>query len=172
MPLIATPGATDANSYVTLARANELLAMRLFTTTWTNTSVTDSNREAALQWATALLDAHYRWLGTATYPDQALGFPRSGLLKPNGQPLDSTIIPIEIERATSEFAMRLIASDLTTVNSIAARGITELTAGPVKMKFEEGFQASIIPSPVNALIPLSWYVNDVTGAVTSLIESV
>lgn len=169
MPLIATPGAPNANSYVTLARANELLALRLFTGTWSDGP--DATNEAALAWATSLLDT-IPWLGNATYADQALAFPMTGLRRANGQVVDGTTIPIEIERATSDFAVRLKTTDFTAISSIAQRGITELTAGPVKLKFAEGFVAPVIPSAIMALIPLSWYLNSTNNQVTSLIESV
>ena len=169
MALIATPGAVNANSYVTLTRANELLALRLFTGSWSTAS--DTDKEAALAWATVLHDT-IPWLGHATYSDQALAFPMTGLKRANGQVVDATTIPIEIERSTSELAMRLLSSDLTAVSAISQKGITELTAGPVKLKFAEDFKAAVIPTSVMALIPVSWYLNDTTNQVTSLIESV
>jgi hypothetical protein len=169
MALIATPGAANANSFVTLTRANELLALRLFTGTWT--AALDPDKEAALAWATTLLGT-LPWLGHATYADQALAFPMTGLKRPNGQAVDSTTIPIEIERATAELAMRLLSSDPTVVSGIAQKGITEIQAGPMKVKFTEGFEAKVIPSAIMSLIPLTWYLNDVTNQVTSLIESV
>ena len=59
--LIATPGANDANSFLTEAEASVLLDERLDTDAWTSASVED--RERALIWSTRLLNNSFEWAG-------------------------------------------------------------------------------------------------------------
>jgi hypothetical protein len=168
--LKADPGAADANSYLTRTRANEILLMRLFVTAWTE--ATDPFKDTALMMATMVLDSEKEWLGTATFDGQALVFPRTGLKRRNGQLVDPNTIPTEIEYATAELAHYLLKADPTAISSAAAKGITELQAGPVKLKFKEDFQLSIVPLNVLRYIPPSWYVNEDNTAPYALIESV
>jgi hypothetical protein len=168
--LIATPGAADANSYLTLARAAEILSMHYYGSSWT--SLSDEQQETALMMGTMFFDSEFEWLGTASFPGQALAFPRLGLLRRNGQVVDGAAIPSEVEFALANFALLLTQRNLAAINTVAARGITELQAGPVKLKFQEGFEATVVPAIVTRFIPKSWYVNDVTEELGSLIESV
>jgi hypothetical protein len=159
MALIATPGAADANSFSTLAEFNAYL------TTHVNgaavASKTDAEKEAALVTSTRTLGSMFVWRGTGATATQALEFPRVGLWTRNGFALASDIIPKEIKDATSELARLLLAGNAeSATGSSGTSNLSQLTAGPVTLKFREG-AAEILPSSVTLLIPLSWYEQQV-----------
>ena len=82
LSIIATPGAADANSYVTLAEA-DLLASSMVkdddVVLWDDTS--DDDKSRALWMATQRIDREL-FLGARTNDTQALEWPRIGVKKP------------------------------------------------------------------------------------------
>lgn len=93
MTLIATVGASNANSYITVARGTTISEDTIGTFAWT-TATTD-NRERALITATRYLE-QLQWIGTRATTTQSLSFPRDGLTC--GEKVYSdTIIPPEVE---------------------------------------------------------------------------
>ena len=80
--------------------------MRLETAPWTEAPVPD--QEAALQWATRLLDEQVQWYGVPTYPDQALALPQVGLVDSWGRQRASDVIPPAVQQATALYALGLL----------------------------------------------------------------
>lgn len=177
--IIATAGATNANSYATTAEAASYFDARLsLSTPWDD----NDNKEASLIMATRLLDAFFRgskvvvpaigsvaafykvgptWLGTSTSTTQRLAWPRSGLLTQNGAALDSATIPQEIKDATCELAGQLAVKDTSLDNAAAALGITDVKAGPVSVSFRDGaILGKPLPDAVLLLIPADWYTEE------------
>lgn len=104
--LDATPGGPLSNAYVTVSQATAFLTMRLDTDAWTEASVPD--QEAALQWATRLLDEQVQWYGLPTYLDQALALPQVGLVDQWHRPVASDVIPLPVQQATALYALGLL----------------------------------------------------------------
>lgn len=154
--LVATAGSASANVYATLAEANQYHEDRPAAgTTWENAETGDKN--AALLWATKLLDSHFSWHGFITYNTQALAWPRSGLLDKNKwSSLDDTTIPNEIKWAVSEFARQLLVSDRAGDSDVETQGITSLKAGPIALTFKDSVSAKPVPDVVANLIPKHW----------------
>jgi hypothetical protein len=152
----ATPGSSTANSYVTLAVANQYhLDRPAVGTTWSGAS--DDQKTAALLWATKLLDLLWTWKGYTTTSTQALMWPRNGLMTRNGwESLPSDTVPIEIQHATAEYARQLLAGDLAGNSDIETKGITAITAGPVSLQFKDSVRAKPVPDTVVYLIPREW----------------
>ena len=161
--IIATPGALDANSYATVAEADAYHATHLYAATWT--AATQTTKEIALIMATRLLDHHYNWAEWAATIDQALQWPRDGVIAYNERefvPTDE--IPQQLKDATSEYARQLIDADRTLDNEIETQGIKALTAGSVSLSFKDSVVAKVIPDAVHFLIPDWWgYPYDSTG---------
>lgn len=114
LTLIATPGASDANTYATKAEASAVggyWETRLFRTTWTGATVADRN--AALVWATQILDDWVDWHGVIVSDTQALRWPRYDVTDCDDVPLDSDVIPQFLKDATAELAGHLLAGDPT-----------------------------------------------------------
>jgi len=91
--LVATVGATNANSYITVSRGTAISEDTIGTFSWT-TATTD-NRERALITATRYLE-QLHWLGTRTTTTQVLSFPREGLVC-GEKNYGNNVIPVEVE---------------------------------------------------------------------------
>ena len=120
--IVATPGAADANSYLTLAEAQAIIdgmVQDADVTAWA-TATTD-NKNRALYTATQRLDRE-RFLGARATDTQSLQWPRTGVRKPDtyintyavGFPFrittdyfDDTEIPDQIKRAQVSLAVFL-----------------------------------------------------------------
>lgn len=169
MALVATPGASNANSFLTVARADTIASERPHSSVWSALSG-DSAKEPYLITATRILNSRLCVLGLPTSASQALLFPRNGLLNRNGQPLDDSTIPLDIELATFELALMLIPSDVTLESEASVQGLTRLKAGSIELGFRDKIDMRVIPDNVKRLIPSSWLCpEDVTYAVFRLI---
>lgn len=154
--LVDTAGAANANAYCDLAYANQYQLDRpAVGTTWSG--ATDAQKNAAILWATLLMDRLWDWEGYATTTTQALLWPRQGLMKRNqweSVPDDS--IPDELKQATAEYARQLLAGDLAGNSLIETLGLTSLRAGQTAFTFKEGVMAKPVPDTVFNLIPDWW----------------
>ena len=186
MPINATPGAADANSYVTLAEAEAYFADRLFTETWD--ALTDPDKEAVLIWATRTAEARVSnawtkeelpedgtiriltsikgddecfivWTGSPATNTQALAWPRTGMLSRNGFAIPDNEIPQRLKDWQCEIALSLSAGDRTLENAATAQGLVGLKAGPVDLKW-----STTAPNPklitgatMQVLVRAWWY---------------
>lgn len=132
--IVATPGASDANSYATLAEASGYCAHNLYSADWD--AATDPQRESALIMATRLIDSDkWPWLGSAASDSQSLGWPRVGMISPNGFPIPNNVIPQRLKDATAEFARQLFGSDRQQDNDPVRLGLHTVRAGQVSLGF-------------------------------------
>lgn len=170
--LVTTPGAADANAYCTLAFANQYHEDRpAVGTTWALAS--DDRKNAAILWATTLMDSLWDWKGWPTDALQALLWPRQGMIKLNNWDyVDIHTIPVELQRATAEYARQLLASDLAGNSDIETFGVTSLKAGPVAFTFKDSVVAKPVPDTVFTLIPPMWgYPRSRTTGVRPLVRA-
>lgn len=72
--LVATVGATNANSYISRAGADTYFEGRFGTSAWTSAS--NGDKEIALVQATRTIDRYHRFHGEKNASTQALSFPR------------------------------------------------------------------------------------------------
>jgi hypothetical protein len=156
--IVTTAGSASANSYCSRSVADQYHLDRVpVGTTWLNAQ--DNDKDAALIWATRLLDSLYEWSGYVVNETQALLWPRSGLLYRSGYTVPTTVIPIELQRATAEFARQLLVTDRTADNDLATQGIRSLTAGPISITFDGSATAATVtavPDLVRGLLPAEW----------------
>lgn len=185
MPIDATVGGADANSYVTLAEADQYFTERLHTAAWDDLS--DPDKEATLLWAARIIeskisaywdkkqlpeDATIRilsdlkgeseatvvWTGSPANEDQALAWPRAGMKNQNGFDLDDDVIPKRIKDFQCEVALKLIAEDRTEENAATAQGLTRLKAGPVELGWKNGApNPKLIPDGIMQVLVKSWW---------------
>jgi len=149
MTLIATPGASNANTYATLNEAEDYIETRLHTDNWDD--ATDNDREAGLLMATALLDRLCNWDGDKASDTQALRWPRSFIYTPDGNTVDSATIPQFLKDATAEFALHLLGSDLTETISRDLEGFKQIEVGSLNLVLDtEGgaYKKAIMPDSV------------------------
>jgi len=175
MALDTTVGGASANSYASVAEADAYNAARLHVSSWDD--ATTATKEAALKWAALLLDSNPRaWTGSPVGAVQALGWPRSGMFNRNGFVILTTIIPVELKQAQSEFARQLIETDRTADNAIINQGINRIKAGSVEIGFQNlvienselvarsirelNALAAVLPDAVKYLLVQSWLLPD------------
>lgn len=148
MAIIATPGAANANSYVTIDEADAYFAFRFGAGAWQ--ALSSANKEVALRHATQSIDQQ-RLRGYQVQDTQALAFPRyipgswdaSGLVSP------STDIPRAVKDACCEEALWLAQHSSTGGVSprqqVQSEGVTSYTVG--------GLSETLTPTGVQLLGP-------------------
>lgn len=147
--ITATAGSSTANSYITVADADTYFETHLYASDWTDAD-TDQKCQA-LQMATRLLDQWFDWTGFVASSEQALLWPRSGVIGPNGYLEADDEIPVRIEQATAELGKSLIVKDRTADNDTEAQGVKRVKAGSVEVEFG-AVTNKTIPDAVMALV--------------------
>lgn len=179
--IIATPGASDANSFCTLAEANTYHERRIaLETPWVTsgdtpaillimaTRVLSSMIVARkhLRWDKAGKPYYYTsrsWTGTPVDDIQALPWPMKGMYDRLGRAIAEDIIPQELKDATSELAGQLGLGDRTLDNDVKVQGITSIKAGSVALSFKEVIETQVLPDMVLNLMPPSWFTDEIVS---------
>jgi len=163
--LVATAKSTTANSYCTLAEADQYQDDRpAVSTTWADAS--ENNKIRALLWATQLMESLFDWNGYASTTTQALGWPRQGLLERIDVALDSDTVPQEVKDAQSEYARQLLVTNRAQDNDLEAQSISSIKAGSVALVFDSSAAYNkVVPDAVYLLIPQDWF-SSVRGRLT------
>jgi hypothetical protein len=182
MPVIvSTPGASNANSYLTVAEADAYYDTRVPGVVFDAWDGADS-KEALLINATRMLDklllpdvkelyyqngkAYYRvrpaWTGAAATTVQRLCWPRSSMFDQNNNAIATNVIPDDLKFATAEFAGQLGVADRQLDNDVVLQGLTSVKAGSVALTFKtDGLAVTYtIPQAVYDLLVPSWYTNE------------
>jgi hypothetical protein len=115
--IVATAGASNANSYLSEAGANAIAETMLGTLAWG--TATSDNKARALITATNGLET-LKYIGSRATTTQALSWPRTDAACGDKAPADDAI-PREIELATFDLANALLASP-TLLQSTATTG--------------------------------------------------
>jgi len=152
----ATPAGVSSNSYSLLSEADVYHSERLHSEVWDGSD--DATKNAALVMATRLMDSMFVWSEYPTTAEQALQWPRSGMIAANQlEEIDPYEIPIELKRATAEFARQLITADTSANSDVETQGIASLSAGGVSLSFREGVKAKVVPDAVTFILPSWWF---------------
>jgi hypothetical protein len=162
MALDAVPGSPTANSYVTVADATLLLQERLLTQPWYTQPATASmtlvaRREAALIWATQLLDAQIGWYGTPATTTQALAWPQTGQSDALGRAIPANVVPRQVQMATALTAVSLMALEQTVGTTAIEPGIKSKKIGDLTIVYQDDVRtsqgvAAVIPAEVLAML--------------------
>ena len=147
MPLVVTPGASDANSYATLLEAEAHLAGWPYPNTAWDAGDADK-KEGLLKLAAIMLDREVRWRGDRYRSDQALEWPRSGFTVgihtsfdgsdrfDVGRTIGINEIPIELKLAQALCAaLDLARSDRTQDVVTEAQSVQSTAAGGATTTF-------------------------------------
>ena len=176
MPLvvIATPADPSANSFLTLAEANDYFLSRIPIEEWDDFG----NKNILIVMATRLITSQFSpsrkliqvrppgesyyvqrptWTGTPTTTTQRLPWPRVGMYDRNGNAIGDMIVPQDLKEATAELAGHLAKSDRLLDNDVAVQGITSVKAGSVSVGFKsDGIDViKAIPDIVAAMLYLT-----------------
>lgn len=115
--LNAAVGSPTANSYVTIAWADEYFDSRFpVPTIWL--ALSDDDKARALIRATDLIDVAVEWAGQVTYPDQALQWPRMGMRDARGIDVPPDKLPLNLLKAVCEQALILTAQNAAADNPL------------------------------------------------------
>ena len=137
--LITTIGASNANSYASLAYAEQYFEDRLFAGSWTGAS--DDDKLRALLQATIRID-FLDYSGERYEYEQRLRWPRVGSEDRDGYIVwDYEAIPPEILRAQCETAIWLLEADQLSDHGLEQ--FSQVSAGPVS--------AAVRPRPAGVL---------------------
>jgi hypothetical protein len=149
MALVSTAGAANANSYSTMTEAEDYMENRLHISNWTGAN--DNDREAALLWATALLDRLCNWDGSKASDTQALRWPRTFIYDVDGKTVNSATIPQFLKDAAAEFALHLIGSDMTETISRDLEGFKQIEVSTLNLVLDTtggAYKKPIMPDSV------------------------
>ena len=143
-------GLTTSNAYATAAEGDTYHEARLYATDWTG--ATEANKEAALVWATRLLDENIEYAGYKKTEDQALRWPRTSVLDVDGYAVNDDAIPAQIRDATIELARNLLAEDSTKKPDTL--GFSKMSVGPLSLDIDKQDRDSIkvIPESVKTIL--------------------
>ena len=130
MALITTPGAPDANSYVTELEADAYFLARLFSTAAWNDFV---EKEALLTLCTNMLDWYMNWEGTKATSTQSLDWPRVDVYI-EGFEVSPSIVPDVVKTAVFELAVSMMNSDIT--QDWALKGFKKVEAGALVVEVD------------------------------------
>lgn len=145
-----TPGGATSNTYCSREDADVYHSAHIALDAWDGLS--DDVQDRALAHATRLLDEWYEWDGFVASSDQALLWPRDGVVGPNGYEEASDEIPTRIREATAELARQLTVGDRTADSDIESQRIKRVKAGSVEVEFGPGVSAKVIPDAVHAMV--------------------
>lgn len=165
MPTLdATVGGATSNSYVDVSSADEYFDNRLHTATWDAASADD--RARSLIMATTGLDYRIDWDGIKADTEQALAWPRDGLLDDDGNILDDESLPVELTNATCDYALILLDNDLTGLPGTA--GVKSLKADVVTLEFDKSDLVDPVPDEV--FTPLMKWASKRGDSLEAMIE--
>lgn len=127
-------GKPDAQSYVSVADADAILAARGYTA-WAG--YTEAQKEARLINAAAYIDGAYAFTGTTITKTQALSWPRTGAYTSDGWAIDIDEIPAAVKAGQC-----LAALEETLLETLDRGGLVQSeTVGPVSVTYANGAPA-------------------------------
>ncbi|WP_085336830.1 DnaT-like ssDNA-binding protein [Serratia marcescens] len=129
--LITDPTSPDFNSYSSVQDARDFATTRGY-----SLPDDDSECETLLMQAMDYL-AGQSWRGSRSSPDQALPWPRSGVIV-DGVPLASDKIPRQLIQAQCRLAVEAQETDLTPSFAGGGEVVAESVSGAVAVQYAEG----------------------------------
>ncbi len=148
----ATPGATDANSYLTVAEADAFAGARLQADNWNQAAEYD--KDSALIQATARID-ELVFTGYKISSGQALKWPRYSAFDEDGYEYPGDVIIPIVQRATFETALWLLNQNAATTDALAPTGLeafTQATVGPISVTVDKSFRAGSLPDTITRIL--------------------
>lgn len=141
-------GLPNANSYVSLEEADDILITNIHNASWN--ALTDTQKEHLLAWATSLLDAKADWNGQKSYPSSALRWPRKYVVDRDNVPIPANIIPLQLKQATAQYARFLVDADRTSEQE--TDGLTKIVVDVIELEFDSSYRLATVPSYIDDLL--------------------
>lgn len=124
----------EEDAYIDIAYANAYWDNRDDNVGWV-ANATDSEKEAAIRWATEELDTRYRWVGEVESFSQSLNWPRVNAYDRQGRYLQG--IPSAVEKATAYLAGQHYNGNAIFQAQTRGGKIDSIKAGSVKVEYSE-----------------------------------
>lgn len=133
----------DANSYVSVAEADDFLCNSLTPTEWD--ALTTADRERLLIASTRWLDQQARWYGTPVDDTGVndLRWPRSGVCDRDDLPIAEDEIPVQLRQAVMELALFLSNPERNPTRISDNQGFEEITVDVITLRFFEGYDPTV-----------------------------
>lgn len=160
-------GVVSANSYTTVSGCDAYLE-RYGEASWASSSITTTMKQNALLKAMKYLD-YLPWKGKRVSSDQALSWPRSGVVNADGYDVDEDVVPQEVIAAQCELALRSLPSSSTALQPDLIRGGLESSnsIGAIVVKYLPSAPArptiTVVDDLLRGLIKSKYNVNIVRG---------
>lgn len=138
-------GVADAEAYISVADADAYFAAR-GGVAWA--ALDTAGKEQALRRSTDYLEAAYAWRGERATTTQALSWPRACVVV-DGVTVASDSVPMAIQRANAELAVRASAGDLAADQ---AAQVKQETVGPITVVYADGARQGVRYALVDALV--------------------
>lgn len=140
----STVGGANANSYIDVAAADQLMEYRqLNFAAWS--ALTADQKGAALISASQMFDS-LKWKGVRTSETQALRWPRSGVYDQDEYAIADDVIPGDVQETLADYAFTLSQSDKFQATGL--EGFSEIQVDVVKLKLDSEDRDSAIPSRI------------------------
>ncbi|MGD9670182.1 MAG: DnaT-like ssDNA-binding protein [Hyphomicrobiaceae bacterium] len=136
-------GLPTANSYASVAYADDYLVVKPDTSSWV--ALSSAEKERYLMLATRTLDQRATYRGQKAVEDSALRWPRVGALDCDSiaQPYDE--VPDPIKQATVELAFHFVRNGIDPSMPISTSGeITKIKADVIEIEYSDGTQSSTV----------------------------
>lgn len=159
----ATVGGSESNSYVTVERAEEIIAATVNSDGWPTDTI---EKQAALMESTRIIDSSFMFYGQPASDSQSLRWPRTGVQDLDGRTIPSNSIPKELEYAVVAFALYLAQNNGV---SVAQSNVSRMKVGPIDMAFNS--DVGVVGMPgfiVNVLSFLGMYSGVSIGSVVNV----
>lgn len=148
-------GSATADALISVDYADDYHAAR-GNTDWTGSKAL---KEAAIRRATNYISTAIHWMGTRTRArEQALSWPRAGVVDREGYGIASDTIPVEIKAAVAEIALReFVTPGMMTPDFTASAAVKREKVGDLEVEY---LNAS---TSAEAVRPVLLVVNDLIG---------
>lgn len=150
--VVATPGASNANSYLTRAEGDTLADARLRVAAWSDAA--DADQDRALIQATARLDLQ-KFAGYKTSSSQALKWPRIDTFDEDGEEYTTSGIPTFLKVACFETALWLLNENVAGSDPFQPTGLepfNRTAVGPLSVDVDKGYSPGQLPANVLRLL--------------------
>ncbi len=137
--------------YGTRAAADIYMSARLGAEAWDDASTIDKDK--ALVSAARFFDRQ-NWQGKKEADVQPLEFPRTGLVDKDGDPVDSTKVPIEMEEGGYELGLSLLDDPTVQENVNTGSNTKRVKASTVEVEFFTITEGLKFPDLIHELVSL------------------
>ena len=154
-------GRIDANAYANAADGDAYHDGHLYASAWT--AATTASKEAALVFATRLIDSQYQFGGSRANDAQALQWPRLNCFDPDRTPVPvlpsvllpdpfvpANVMPKAVVAATCELARELLIADRTAAP--AGEGLKYQNVGPNQTGYDKSDTRPVISHVAQAML--------------------